>query len=115
MPHPEKILWSKLQKRALDGYKFRRQCSIERYVVDFYCPKAKLVVELDGNSHIGEEACVYDRIRDRYLHELGLIVLRFKNQDVRENLSAVLREIRRYLLPLTKGEGPARSGGRDRV
>jgi len=51
MPQAEVILWSKLRNKALKGYKFRRQYSIERFVIDFYCPQLKLAIEVDGDSH----------------------------------------------------------------
>ena len=67
--------------------------SIGRYVVDFYCPSAKLVIELDGESHESKESQKYDKIREDFIKELGLKVIRFKNKDVRENLTQVLDTI----------------------
>ena len=75
------------------GIRFRRQVSIGRYVVDFYCPSAKLVIELDGESHESKESQKYDKIREDFIKELGLKVIRFKNKDVRENLTQVLDTI----------------------
>lgn len=116
LPETELILWSKLKHSQLDGYKFRRQCSIGRYVVDFYCPTRRLVVELDGDSHFTDEAEAYDRIRNEYMRSLGLKVVRFTNTEVRENLSGVLQKIRESLhlfSPPSKGGGgpPARRTG----
>lgn len=94
MPVPaEAILWSRLKNRQQRGIRFRRQYSIGRYVVDFYCPSAKLVIELDGTSHAGKEARDYDRIRDDFIKTIGLRILRFKNEDVRKNLTGVLETI----------------------
>lgn len=111
LPEAELILWSKLKHSQLDGFKFRRQASIGRYVVDFYCPTHQLVVELDGNSHFTDEAEVYDGIRNQYMESLGLTILRFTNKEVRENLSGVLQNIRESLHsfspPLEGGGGPA--------
>ena len=84
---PEKILWSALRARQLGGLKFRRQHPIEPYVVDFYCAEAKLIVELDGESHEGRQA--YDRQREAFLRKLGLTVLRVTNDDVLDNLDGV--------------------------
>ncbi|NTW76127.1 MAG: endonuclease domain-containing protein, partial [Candidatus Moranbacteria bacterium] len=70
----EIILWSRLRRIAL-GFKFRRQHSISPYVVDFYCPEKKLVIELDGWQH--GKKCEYDAERTVYLESLGLSVLRF--------------------------------------
>jgi very-short-patch-repair endonuclease len=87
----EQILWARLRQRRLDGLKFRRQYPISPYIVDFYCAKARLVVEVDGGVHLEQKA--YDQERDRHLQARGLRVLRFTNQDVNHNLEAVLTAI----------------------
>jgi very-short-patch-repair endonuclease len=97
MPIAERILWSRLKAKQLKGYKFRRQYSMGRYIVDFYCPQARLVVELDGESHIGEYMERYDQRRQRYVESLGVICLRFTNWDVYENAEGILEEILSYL------------------
>lgn len=89
----EAILWSRLKNKQQKGLRFRRQYSVGRYVVDFYCPSAKLIIELDGPSHQGRETQYYDHIRDTFIKSLGLRILRFKNDDIRRNLSNVLRTI----------------------
>jgi very-short-patch-repair endonuclease len=71
---PEQLLWSILRGRQLDGLKFRRQHPLEPYIVDFYCADAKLIVELDGESHNGRED--FDKRRSEFLAGLGLIVFR---------------------------------------
>jgi very-short-patch-repair endonuclease len=94
----EAHLWKHLKKGSrLDGRKFRRQDSAGRYVLDFYCPSEKLAIELDGAGHDSESAQCHDRLRDRFLLELGIRVLRFRNSDVIEDLEGVLSEIRRHL------------------
>ena len=92
-PETEVILWSRLQQRRLGGYKFRRQSGIGPYVVDFYCPKKRLVVEVDGDSHFTDEAEIYDRDRTDYFKSLGLRVVRFTNEEVRKRLPDVLEMI----------------------
>lgn len=92
----EATLWSSLQKRQLEGRKFRRQHSIGKYIVDFYCPSEKLVVEADGAGHYTLEGSEYDKIRDNYLNSLGIKVIRIENVDVFNNLEAVLEEIKSY-------------------
>jgi very-short-patch-repair endonuclease len=77
----EGTLWKQLKSRNLEGRKFRRQQSIGKYIVDFYCPE-KLVIELDGNPHGDHSRIQKDTIRDNYLEELGLTVLRFENKFV---------------------------------
>lgn len=89
----EAILWSKLNRRQRLGKKFRRQYSVGRYIVDFYCPAMQLVIEIDGDSHKGNEAKQYDQVREKFLKALGLRVIRFSNADIRENLSDVLETI----------------------
>ena len=89
----EKLLWSVLQHSDLGGYKFRRQHSVGAYIIDFYCPSECLAVELDGNSHITDEAVEYDRERTAYLNALGIKVLRFLNTDVYDNLNVVCERI----------------------
>jgi len=97
VPDAEIILWSRLQRSQLGGYKFRRQASVGRYVVDFYCPRKRLVVEVDGDSHFSDRAEQNDSVRTDYLESLGLRVVRFTNEDVRQRLSDVLDEILRVL------------------
>ena len=91
---PEAVLWTYLQKRQLLGKKFRRQYSIGRYIVDFYCPECSLIVELDGKRHFSMLLEEYETERTRYLERLGLKIVRFENRVVRENAEAVLETIR---------------------
>jgi very-short-patch-repair endonuclease len=89
----EQALWRMLQRSNLGGYKFRRQHSVGRYIIDFYCPLERLAIELDGDSHFTEEAIEYDRERTSLLNSLNIRVLRFYNTDVYENLDAVCESI----------------------
>jgi very-short-patch-repair endonuclease len=84
-----------LKHSQLNPLKFRRQHSIGPFVADFYCPAAKLVIELDGSVHDSETAQQQDEERTAYLVNLGLRVVRFENREVMENLEGVLAEIRR--------------------
>jgi very-short-patch-repair endonuclease len=90
MTDAERALWSKLRRKQLNGHTFYRQKNIGNYIVDFYCPGAKLVVELDGGQHYTVEGRVKDDIRDDYLIALGLNVLRFSDLDVLKNMDGVL-------------------------
>ena len=90
---PEKLLWSRLRAGRLAGIKFRRQHTIESYVVDFYCHEAQLAIELDGDSHNGRAQ--YDAARTAVLERLGVRVLRIANDDVLQDLDAVLEMIMR--------------------
>ena len=88
----EATLWQYLRKRNL-GYKFRRQHPIECFIVDFYCAQAKLLIEVDGDSHANETQVEYDRARTEFLETKGYKVIRFMNEDVRYNLNAVVAKI----------------------
>ena len=90
-------LWQAIKHRQLNGLKFRRQHSIGRYIVDFYCPSAKLVVELDGAAHDSESAWRYDEQRTALISSLGLTILRFENRVIMENLDGVLSLITEHV------------------
>src|SRR5574340_705095 len=91
----EQKLWSLLRNRQLHGHKFRRQHVIERYIVDFSCVTKKLIIELDGGTHIILKT--KDAIRTVRLRNLGFTVLRYKNEDVLTNMHRVLRDIEKHL------------------
>jgi very-short-patch-repair endonuclease len=90
----EAKLWKTLQGSKLDGRKFRRQQSIGKYVLDFYCPQEKLAVELDGEAHFNELAIIRDRERSAFIQYFGIKVIRFENRIVFENLEWVMNKIR---------------------
>ena len=94
MTLPEVILWNQLKGRKL-GFDFHRQKPIDKYIVDFYCPKLKLIIEVDGKIHIdkGED----DITRQSKLESLGLKVLRFKASDIMKNLNDVIEVIEDYI------------------
>ena len=89
MTGSEQLLWSRLRRRQLQGVQFYRQKPIGAYIVDFYAPKAKLVVEVDGSQHLGLEHGPNDAVRDAYLASEGLRVLRFSNMQVLQEIDAV--------------------------
>jgi very-short-patch-repair endonuclease len=93
MPDAEVILWSRLKNKQLAGTKFRRQFSIGKYIVDFYCAEKKLAIELDGESHFVEGAQEKDEARQKWIEQFGIRFLRFNNDDVRKNLYGVLDAI----------------------
>jgi ATP-dependent DNA helicase RecQ len=88
----EATLWRYLRNRNLK-YKFRRQHPIDFFIIDFYCAEAKLLIEIDGDSHLVKEQMEYDKARTGYLEERGYKVIRFTNNDVRYNINAVADEI----------------------
>ncbi len=85
-------LWNLLRNRNLK-YKFRRQYPIDFFIIDFYCAEAKLLIEIDGSSHLEKEQQEYDQARTEYLEASGYKVIRFTNDDVRYNIHAVVTEI----------------------
>lgn len=87
----ENALWQKLRNRRLNGIKFRRQCAIDRFIVDFLCVDAKLVIEVDGAIH--DYTPEEDAIRQEFLEMQGLCVLRFTNGEVLQQIDAVLESI----------------------
>jgi len=92
----ERILWEYIRNKKL-GSKFRRQHSIDDYIVDFYCPSYKLVIELDGAHHFTSQGKLMDKERDQTLGEWGFSILRFKNSEVTSNIESVLDRIRERL------------------
>jgi len=93
MTDAERHLWTKIRMKQLKGYQFYRQKPIGDYIVDFFCPKAKLVIEMDGSYHLVGEKIEYDRMRDDCLTSLGLRVLRFTNTEVLTNIEGVVESI----------------------
>ena len=93
--YPEAILWSALRRRQVGDYHFRRQHPQGPYVLDFVCLKARLAIEIDGPSH--DQTVARDEHRTAYLEERGFRLLRFTNEDVRQNLSGVVETIRMAL------------------
>lgn len=89
----EHLLWAQLRNRQILGCKFRRQVPFGQYILDFYCVEKKITIELDGGQHNKIKKSVTDMERTRYLERNGVIVLRFWNNEVRENLEGVLTVI----------------------
>jgi very-short-patch-repair endonuclease len=92
---PEQQLWKALRKCQLNGYRFRRQMVLGRYIADFVCLNARLVIELDGNHH-GEQQG-YDRERDNWMQQQQFQVLRFWNHEILNHQEAVLQQISQAL------------------
>ena len=88
----EAKIWSRVRNRAM-GFKIRRQHPIWRFIVDFYCAEAKLVIEIDGDSHAEADQEVYDQARTKWLEEHGYKVIRIMNEDVHKHLEDALKEI----------------------
>ncbi|WP_299006778.1 DUF559 domain-containing protein [uncultured Caulobacter sp.] len=79
---PEAVLWELVRGRRLSGFKFRRQVPIDRYIADFACMEARVIVELDGGAHDDEETQIRDLERTAVLESCGYLVIRFSNEAV---------------------------------
>ena len=108
MTDAEKLLWSKIRRKQLKGCQFYRQKIIGNYIVDFYCPKANLIIELDGGQHYTEESLKKDRLRDDYLKEKSYKILRFSDRELFRNLNGVLEKKMSFSNP---PQSPFNKGG----
>jgi very-short-patch-repair endonuclease len=102
----ESALWARLRNKQLLGIQFYRQKPIGEHVVDFFAPRARLVVEVDGAQHLAGDHVLKDRRRDGYLTSLGLKVLRFNSREVLEESEAVAEAIYRTVAEQLKGKIP---------
>src|SRR5690606_36179299 len=93
----EKKLWQYLRNRLLNGRKFRRQHAVADYILDFYCHECKLAVELDGVIHEEQMNRQYDMARTEFLNSMEITVIRFRNEEVMNNMESVLKKIAGYL------------------
>jgi very-short-patch-repair endonuclease len=109
MTDAEKLLWSRVRRKRFGGCQFYRQAIINNYIVDFYCPAAKLVIEIDGGQHYYGDQIQDDKVRDRHLTSLGLMVFRYSNLEVLQNIDLVLEHIYEKLNPPTS---PFAKGGK---
>ena len=97
MTEEEAKLWSHLRAKRFYGFKFKRLVLIGDYIVDFLCPKQKLVVEIDGGQHNIDENIIKDKKRTQYLSSCGYKILRFWNNEIRDNFDGVCEVIKRAL------------------
>lgn len=109
----ERKIWSRLRNKQL-GYKFFRQFGIGKYIMDFYCPVLKFMIEIDGATHCTEDEIQKDKTRDQYLRNFGITIKRYTNTDIKENFSEVIYDVQEILiklnlthpvLPFAKGKG----------
>jgi len=114
MTDSERVLWLRLRGKQILGLQFYRQKPLDNYIVDFYSPKAKLVIEIDGSQHLEGHQAEKDRYRDERLRILGLKVIRFNSRQILKETDAVVENIYKIITegmskeippnpPLTKG------------
>jgi len=95
-------LWLKLKNKQQYNYKFIRQKPIDSYILDFYCPELELGIELDGYSHELVEVFHKDLKKEKRLNELGIVILRFKDEQVFNDIEHVIKEIEFYIFEFEK-------------
>ena len=93
----EAVLWTQIKSRKIKGYKWRRQHPIGEYILDFYCPEAKLCIELDGAAHYTYNGAREDSIRTSFLNSKGIKVIRFENRLIWDNIDGVIEIIEQEL------------------
>jgi very-short-patch-repair endonuclease len=93
MTDSEKLLWSRIRRKQLKGAQFYRQKIVGDYIVDFYCPSARIIVEVDGGQHFEQAAKLRDHQRDKYLSRLGFRVLRFPSWEVMKDVDNIVEQI----------------------
>jgi len=94
----EEIFWNKVKAKQFHWLKFRRQHSIWRYILDFYCPELKLCIEIDWDNHFENETIIYDKIRTEFLENAWIKVLRFTNKEIMEKIEWVLENLEKKIL-----------------
>tara|TARA_R110001583_G_scaffold162719_1_gene314976 strand:- start:30497 stop:30925 length:429 start_codon:yes stop_codon:yes gene_type:complete len=98
----EIVFWLKLKNKQLYNYKFIRQKPVDNYIIDFYCPELALGIELDGYSHELVEVFHKDLKKEKRLNELGITILRFKDEQVFNDIENVIKEIEFYIFEFEK-------------
>ena len=93
MTQAEKLLWQELRNRKIQNQRFLRQFSISSYVLDFYCPNLRLAIEVDGATHNTSDEIEYDKIRQSEIESLGIMFLRFNNEEIFKDIYKVLEKI----------------------
>ena len=107
----EEMLWNVLRAGRLDGWKFKRQVPFGRFVADFCCAQARLIVELDGPPHDGPEQIVHDRNRDAWFADQGCRVLRIPNDLVLASMELAVIRVKEALTAPSPGSPPSPSWG----
>ena len=100
MTKAEKLLWEKLRNRKIHNQRFLRQFSIGSYVVDFYCPKLRLAIEVDGSTHSTKDEIEYDKHRQEEIENLGIVFLRFYNDEVFKDINKVIENIKNKIVEI---------------
>ena len=103
MTHAEVLLWNYIRRKQIRNIRFRRQFSIEQFILDFYSPQLKIAIEIDGYTHSTKTEIEYDKWRQKKLEDYGINFLRFTNEEVYENINEVLRVINYEVEAILRG------------
>jgi very-short-patch-repair endonuclease len=100
----ERVLWQRIRGRQLCGVRFRRQCSVGPYIIDFFAFSPRIAIEVDGESHFLPDQMIYDRKRERFLQSRGIYITRFANNEVMENTEGCLEYLVEVIGRLKNGD-----------
>lgn len=104
LTNAEKVLWGRIRKRQIEDKRFLRQYSVNKYVIDFYCPEIKLAIEVDGDTHSLPDEIEYDNLRQNEIEQFGIRFLRVTNNEVFDKLEGVILKIRKEILVLAQSK-----------
>jgi very-short-patch-repair endonuclease len=104
MTASEARLWNALRGGKIEGHRFRRQHAVATFVLDFYCPSARLVIEVDGGIHDAPDVAEHDELRQSVLENQGLRVLRIRNEEISDDLASVVERITTVIIERTRHE-----------
>ena len=107
--YAEKIAWMHLRNRKLIGFKFKRQYSVDKFIIDFYCPELKLAVEIDGSIHELKENKIYDLERQSYIEKYGIEFIRITNEELLGNPNKAFQKIENKIKELAKSKSKSPS------
>ncbi len=93
MTNAEKLLWQRIRKKQILGIQFYRQKPLFNFIVDFFAPKPKIIIEADGSQHLEEEHFALDQLRDEYFFDFGFKVLRYDNFQILRKIDEVIEDI----------------------
>ncbi len=109
--YTEKIVWMNLRNRRMLGYKFKRQYSVDKYIIDFYCPELKFAIEVDGISHHSVVKQIYDKERQKYLESYGIRFIRITDEELVGNTNKAFDRIENAMKELSKPPSPLQGEG----
>lgn len=102
MTETEKILWNRIRKKQILNIKFRRQVSIGNYIADFFSFDIYLAIEVDGKDHNRKNKIEYDSTRSEIIENQNVTIIRFKNEEVKENINEVIEKIKETILQMRR-------------